>query len=188
MGSPQCGPAAVPFFVSPVSQSVKTNIAQKGGYLPQECRKLPGHLGVSALILSNRQGCAGCDLLTAEAAPRGTLLPAIPTRADMGERLLPLHREHQNECNRIILLEVARSPPQGERRVPGPGAYPGAKRLHLRRHTSNRPNQCRVLVFCLTVLRRYSPKYFNAIWMPSSYIFWKSAWNGSPRLVLRWKN
>ena len=34
----------------------------------------------------------------------------------------------------------------------------------------------------------YSPKYLSAIWMPSSYIFWKLAWNWSPRFVLREKN
>lgn len=34
----------------------------------------------------------------------------------------------------------------------------------------------------------YSPKYFRAIWIPSSYIFWKLSRNSSPRLVLREKN
>src|SRR5262245_6009410 len=32
----------------------------------------------------------------------------------------------------------------------------------------------------------YSPKYFSAIWMPSSYMFWN--FPCSPRLVLREKN
>ena len=34
----------------------------------------------------------------------------------------------------------------------------------------------------------YSPKYFSAIWMPSSYMLWNFPWNCSPRLVLREKN
>ena len=33
----------------------------------------------------------------------------------------------------------------------------------------------------------YSPKYFSAIWMPSSYMLWNFPWNCSPRLVLREK-
>jgi hypothetical protein len=37
-------------------------------------------------------------------------------------------------------------------------------------------------------LDAYSPKYLSAIWMPSSYIFWYSGWNCSPRFVPRWKN
>jgi hypothetical protein len=36
-------------------------------------------------------------------------------------------------------------------------------------------------------LDAYSPKYLSAIWMPSSYIFWYSGWNCSPRFVPRWK-
>ena len=38
------------------------------------------------------------------------------------------------------------------------------------------------------IARSYSPKYLSAIWIPSSYIFWKLAWNWSPRFVLREKN
>jgi hypothetical protein len=34
----------------------------------------------------------------------------------------------------------------------------------------------------------YSPKYFSAIWMPSSYMLWNLPWNCSPRLVLREAN
>src|SRR5262245_21477677 len=34
----------------------------------------------------------------------------------------------------------------------------------------------------------HSPKYFRAIWMPSSYIFWKFSRYCSPRFVLREKN
>jgi hypothetical protein len=34
----------------------------------------------------------------------------------------------------------------------------------------------------------YSPKYFKAIWSPSSYIFWYSPTDCSARFVLRWKN
>src|SRR4029453_15131100 len=34
----------------------------------------------------------------------------------------------------------------------------------------------------------HSPKYFSAIWMPSSYIFWKFSRYCSPRFVLREKN
>jgi hypothetical protein len=34
----------------------------------------------------------------------------------------------------------------------------------------------------------YSPKYFRAIWMPSSYMLWNFPCNCSPRLVLREEN
>jgi hypothetical protein len=35
-------------------------------------------------------------------------------------------------------------------------------------------------------LDAYSPKYLSTIWIPSSYIFWYSDWNCSPRFVSSW--
>jgi hypothetical protein len=48
-----------------------------------------------------------------------------------------------------------------------------------------RPKAGRQLERAKRLLEVYSPKYFTAIWMPSSYIFWYSAWDCSPRFVLR---